>query len=165
MKPELERALVRDFPRLFRERVRGGDTSPLAQSGIQVGDGWAMLLRRLAVRIEPMLAGTDVYCSQVKEKWGVLHVYFRSNAASPLPPHEVEVALGDATRESARTCEECCAPGERRTVRYRVWTLCDDCNDREQARVREREASRRRGRLGLVPDVAPPVPKGRKPTA
>ncbi len=121
MKPELERALVRDFPRVFRERVRGGDTSPLAQRGIEVGDGWALILRRLAVTIEPMLAETDARCSQIKEKWGRLTIYFHSNG--PLPD-EVEQALG----------EECGASGERRTVRGRIWTLCDECNEREARR-------------------------------
>ncbi len=162
MKPELERALVRDFPCLFRERVRGGDTSPLAQRGIEVGDGWAMVIRRLAVTIEPLLAKTDAYCSQVKEKWGGLCVYFRN---WPLP-EEVEQALGEARRAAARTCEECGAPGERRTVRARVWTLCDGCNEREQARVREREMARsRRARLRLVSTASGPAAEGAETNA
>jgi hypothetical protein len=142
MKRELEHALVQEFPRLFRERLGGGDTSPLAQRGIEVGDGWGMLLRRLAVTIEPLLAQTDFYFTQVKEKWGRLTIYFTPG----LLPDAVEQALTEARQAAARTCEQCGAPGVPRRVPIQI--LCDPCAEiaakRRLERVRRwREGSRR----------------------
>ena len=121
MRSDLDAALVRDFPNLYRDRH--GDTRKTRMCDGFPGDGWEPLIRRMSERIEPFCAGTDLCAVQVKEKFGGLRVYLESSR--PIPD-EVEAAVDAAALESQRTCEECCAPGIPRGV---VWilTLCADC--------------------------------------
>jgi hypothetical protein len=122
MRPDLDAALVRDFPNLYRDRH--GDTRETRMcDGFSCGDGWEPLIRRMSERIEPFCVNTNLHCAQVKEKFGALRVYLEGTG---LIPDEVEAAVDAAALESQRTCEECCAPGIPRGV---VWilTLCADC--------------------------------------
>jgi len=70
MKPELDEALVRDFPGLYARR--GTDMRETAMCwGFECGDGWEPLIRRLSEKLEPIGA----VASQVKEKYGGLRFY------------------------------------------------------------------------------------------
>ncbi len=122
MRPDLDAALVRDFPCLFRDRH--GDTSETRMCDGFPGDGWEPLIRRMSERLEPFCAATDARASQVKEKMGALRVYLESSE-DPLPD-EVRAAIGTAVRDSRRTCEGCGAAGVPRRL-ARIRTLCADC--------------------------------------
>ncbi len=114
MTPELEAALVRDFPGLFADRHK-----PITQSlmafGCECGDGWEPLLRRLFGQLS-----AGVVLTQVKEKWGGLRVYFYGAT-------DAEYDLIDAAERASLTiCEVCGQPGKPNPTGW-ISTLCDSC--------------------------------------
>jgi hypothetical protein len=102
MRADLDEALVRDFPALYRDRH--GDTRETRMCDGFPGDGWEPLIRRMSEKIEPFCVGTDLRAAQVKEKWGALRVYMESGG--PIPD-EVRAAIDEAEGESRRTCGSC----------------------------------------------------------
>ncbi len=148
MSPELDEALVRDFPHLYRDRH--GDTRDTRMcDGFAAGDGWEPLIRRLAEKLEPIARESDLRAVQVKEKFGELRFYVRSaDGARVLPvaiSETVRTAINAAEEESRRTCEHCGAAGSYRNFKGWLMVLCEACNGREQATtINLRERDRRR---------------------
>ncbi len=138
MHPELDAALVRDFPHLYRDRH--GDTRMC--DGFP-NDGWEPLIRRLSEKLEPIARETGLKAAQVKEKMGGLRFYLRDADDARVLPHTVSKtvrsAIGAAEKESRRTCEHCGAAGSRSRVEGWWLTLCTACLEREQARRAERK--------------------------
>ncbi len=155
MKAELDEALVRDFPLLYADR-HGNPKETCMCWGFACGDGWEPLIRRLSEKLEPLIAAMPAICrcgcvphdgqcptvrhwlkndypcpcnkyqeysvraAQVKEKFATLRFYMDHCT------EEMNEAINEASRESARTCEECGAPGTLRSGGWLV-TLCDGC--------------------------------------
>jgi hypothetical protein len=126
MSPDLDAALVRDFPELYSERHLDVRESCMGR-GFEVEDGWEPLIRRLSEKLEVLVVGTDAHAAQVKEKWGVLRFVMdgtsRDNASA-------KRLIAEAQDASASICETCGAPGELRKIRYTVLTACDPCFER-----------------------------------
>lgn len=112
MRKELDEALVRDFPSLYRDRH--GDMRRTCMVWGFPGDGWEPIIRRLSEKLEPM----GVIATQVKEKFGGLRFYIDQGT------DEAYAAIDEAERESYRTCEECGQPGKPRQGGWIV-TVCD----------------------------------------
>jgi hypothetical protein len=121
MRPDLDDALVRDFPALYRERH--GDTRETRMCDGFPGDGWEPLIRRMSEKLEPICAAAGLHADQIKEKDGALRVSL--NSSTPMP-EEVRAAVAIAERESRHTCEGCGAARLSRRLRW-VRTLCADC--------------------------------------
>jgi hypothetical protein len=121
VRPDLDEALVRAFPALYRERH--GDRDETCMADGFPGDGWEPLIRRMSEKLEPFCVGTDLRASQVKEKGGELRVSLESSG--PILD-AVRAAVDKAVEESRRTCEGCGATGQPRKLRW-VRTLCDPC--------------------------------------
>jgi hypothetical protein len=142
MKQELDAALVRDFPNLYKDRFANMRTTCMCW-GFDVGDGWEPLIRRLSEKLEPLIiaipepkmlpAGTCKFgdypehpeyekprAAQVKEKFGGLRFYMTSET------DEMSVAIKEAEAEAWKTCEKCGSPGKPREGGWIV-TLCDIC--------------------------------------
>jgi hypothetical protein len=82
-----------------------------------VSAGWYGLIKEL---IEDIIAmGWDKQICQVKEKFGGLRFYI--NSASK----EVHDRISEAEKLSYRVCEKCGNPGEHRSDRRWMETLCD----------------------------------------
>jgi hypothetical protein len=62
----------------------------------------------------------DVYCAQVKEKFGSLRLYMNNET-----PY-ISGAIAMAESMSGHICEVCGEPGQRRSGGW-IRTLCDDC--------------------------------------
>jgi hypothetical protein len=158
MHPELDAALVRDFPHLYCDRH--GDTRETRMCDGFPGDGWEPLIRRLSEKLEPIARETGLRAVQVKEKMGGLRVYVRcADGARVLPvaiSKAVLASIGAAEKESRRTCEHCGAPGSIGKTAGWWSTLCNPCRERELARRAER--SRRRRSVWL--DDVRPAPEG-----
>jgi hypothetical protein len=94
-----------------------------------VGPGWHPLLDQLHAELSELVP--DYKTAQVKEKFGKLRVYVDLPAAA-------RETLGDAIWQvlgkyedmSGHTCEDCGQPGEVRTSRHWLRTLCDECEAR-----------------------------------
>lgn len=124
MSPELDDALCRDFPLLYRTR-RGRAGQTCMAFGFCCGDGWEPLIRRLSEKLEALIAELPddegrPTAFQVKEKFGGLRFYMSSETP------EMSAAIKEAERAAAHTCEECSAPGRPRSGGW-IQTLCDKC--------------------------------------
>ena len=159
MTPELDAALVRDFPKLYRLRHRKrhrGPREPI-EFGFAVGDGWEPLIRRLAEKLEPIARKTDLRATQVKEKYGELRFYVEGRVSV-----EVEAAIDAVEEESCHTCEECGAPGKMHLRQGWARTRCDSCwaeflraCKREKATIAEAPPPPRPARAGARGRPAP----------
>lgn len=106
--PQLEFALTRDFPMLYRDgRVQM----------FEHGDGWEPLIRELSRALESLivaqlpdrLLGHAVslpVAVEVKQNMGALH-FVVEGAVTPL----MVEAINDAELRARQTCEQCGAPG------------------------------------------------------
>jgi hypothetical protein len=154
MLPELDAALVRDFPHLYRDRH--GDTRETRMCDGFPGDGWEPIIRHLSEKLEPIARETGLRAVQVKEKFGELRFYVRgADGARVLPvaiSKTVYAAISVAMEESSRTCEHCGAFGSIRKVEGWWATLCDACLERELARRVERKRRRQEG-SAATPDA------------
>lgn len=114
-----------------------------------VGPGWRPLLTEL--HEELVSSGYDYEVLQVKEKWGRLRVYISVDGeAHPffdlmIPGYGSVTGIADKEsgenwnsamvivhsyeHRSATICEECGEPGELRTDRPWIRTLCEGCAD------------------------------------
>jgi hypothetical protein len=148
MRKELDDALVRDFPRLYRHRhapkqrpklrispITGKKVlmdvrEPLALFGFEVLDGWEPLLRRLSAKLEPYAVKLRIAAGQVKEKFGGVRFYLSWDRPTTGPKEAwaaIHRAIEQAERESARTCEECGARAEGHTSNGWLRTRCEAC--------------------------------------
>lgn len=139
MRPELDAALVRDFPSLYRDR-HGDMKRTCMVWGFDVGDGWHGIVRELSAAIthattrhvfggqaksgEGYECGFEVVADQVKEKYGRLRFYWHGEAKPGVTPGMVDqeyatevdgyvdglVAMAEAM--SRVTCELCGSPGK-----------------------------------------------------
>ena len=98
-----------------------------------VGEGWVPILDRLAADLIAM--GWERSVAQIKEKFGTLCFYAEGTTRA------MDDRIDQATTESSKTCENCGAPGERRSGGW-ILTLCDACNaQRETSRRSSSDAS------------------------
>lgn len=127
MRAELDQALCRDFPLLFRDR-QGSMMETCMSWGFECGDGWEPLIRRAAKKLEkliqdykdahPDLEETYLPCaSQVKEKYGELRFYMSSETP------EMSAVIDKAESKSRTTCEACGKPGKIRGSGW-YYTAC-----------------------------------------
>lgn len=119
MRKELKDALVKDFPNVFRlatTPIEDAGWMPIQGFGIECGDGWEPIIRRLCEVIEKK----DMVATQIKEKFGGLRFYVAGKGDG-----ESDVAITEAEKESYKTCERCGEPGRIREGGW-IQTLCDE---------------------------------------
>ncbi len=134
MTVEHSKQLIERYPGLYRlaDAPPVPSSRPFAREGFGIGDGWFGLVDRLSTRLS---ADPNLVVSQIKEKFGLLRVYFEM---SPLPPDEIEeatdAALAEAVAESRITCEWCGKPGKNER-REDYWSVkCIGCAAEEARR-------------------------------
>ncbi len=126
MSPELDDALCRDFPLLFRARREGGSNMIW---GFEFDDGWEPITRKYAAQIEAILKKLPkkqrkiCFASQLKEKFGTLRWYMTG------APSEIHDLVDQAELESERTCETCGNVGAERCMGTWMYTRCQPCWD------------------------------------
>jgi len=124
MKQELDEALCKDFPNLYKQR-HGDMRSTAMMWGFECGPGWEPLIRNLSRELEaeilkiPEVHREYICASQVKEKYGTLRFYCHSET------DEMSRIIRYYEHKSAETCEEC---GKTGTLRGYGWlsTKCDE---------------------------------------
>lgn len=137
MSPELDAALCRDFPLLYKDR-NGDPKQTLMGFGFGCRDGWEPLIRELSAKLEALIAALPddeerPKAFQVKEKFGTLRFYMGTST------EEIQAAIREAEDKSALICEACGKPGATRgtplpPAKWRwVQTLCDEHEAEYQA--------------------------------
>lgn len=100
--------------------------TPIELFGVECGKGWYPLIRPILNYIEEYNSGKDgserIELTQVKEKWGFLHVYTSRTT------EELRKLISDAEQKSKTICEVCGNPGILRKVDGWYRTLCESCS-------------------------------------
>lgn len=130
MRKELEEALIKDFPDLFRYYLPGEDR-PALHFGFECGDGWEPIIREAAAKLEAeiakigeparehLMSDGGLAANQIKEKFGTLRFYL-DGATEAM--HKI---AEEAEHKSETTCESCGKPGRLRGRRW-FYTACDE---------------------------------------
>lgn len=122
MREDLDQALVKDFPNLYRDR--NGNMRTTAMCWGFPNDGWEPLLREASAKIEALILAypedqrPNFRALQVKEKFGTLRFYIRGDS-------QMQAIANEAERKSSSVCEECGAPGVLREGSW-IRTTCDE---------------------------------------
>jgi len=132
MNRDLDEALVRDFPNLYRDRY-GDPRDTCMARGFEIGVGWEPIVRSLSAKLEVLVAGTDACAAEVREKSGMLRFAMSGTSRDNVRARQLVV---DAIRASCTTCERCGAAGKRHHGRDWALALCDDCAERRNQRRR-----------------------------
>ena len=132
---EFARQMTEKYPKMFSQPY----------GGFAVGAGWWPILEALCDQIhshvewkqnqlEKYKQGNgcpDVIVTQIKEKFGGLRFYYDGGDAT------VDGMVRMAESWAARSCEDCGAPGKRRSGGW-IRTLCDHHEAEYQAKHKER---------------------------
>lgn len=111
------------YPNLFKEYPR---------SGFALDSGWELLAHTLCSTLEhhieylPEEIRGEVYCAQVKEKFGCLRWYMTNET-----PY-ISGAIAVAEMMSSHICSVCGQPGKLRSGGW-ILTLCDTCHQKREA--------------------------------
>lgn len=124
MKKELQLKLVSDFPQIFQD-FRGDPTKTCMAWGLEVGDGWHDLIRRLCEDVMTMNPPETFKALQVKEKFGGLRFYVAGGS------QEISNRIDAAERESYKTCETCGSTESVTSTGSWITTLCEGCRSRK----------------------------------
>jgi hypothetical protein len=133
MNTELDEALCKKYPKIFRDRH--GDKMTTAMCwGMECGDGWYNIIDALCSQIQGHIDNSvrnwartgaeplnQVVATQVKEKYGTLRFYYDWG------DDYVEGVVDMAEAISDSTCEVCGEPG---TLTGRGW-LSTRCQEHE----------------------------------
>ena len=126
MRKELDEALCKKYPEIFRDRH--GDMRTTAMCwGFECGDGWYNIIDAACAQIENRAYNNrlnsekfhQVIATQVKEKYGTLRFYYTGG------DDYVDGVVSMAESISAVICETCGAPGKPREGAW-LKTLCDE---------------------------------------
>jgi hypothetical protein len=122
--------MEKQYPKMFENKY----------GGFAVGAGWYPILEALCANIQSHIdwrakqgnAVPQVVVEQIKEKFGGLRFYYQGG------DEQVHGMVRMAEAWAANCCEECCAPGIRRSGGW-IRTLCDKHEAEHQERLRNRE--------------------------
>ena len=124
MRKELDEALCKKYPEIFKDRH--GDMRTTAMIwGFQCDDGWYNIIDAVCAQIENRERNNNsvewlsVFATQVKEKYGTLRFYYVGG------DDFIDGVVAMAEAMSAVTCEVCGAPGRLREGGW-LKTLCDE---------------------------------------
>lgn len=126
MRDELDEALCKDFPLLYRDRHASMQVTAMCW-GFQHDDGWEPLIRKLSSQLTFLakVEGVDVNVSTVKEKYGTLRFY--TWGATDI----MQACINSVERLSSSTCERCGEYGNVRSRRHWLACRCIACAYKE----------------------------------
>jgi RNA polymerase-binding transcription factor DksA len=145
MKKELQDKLFSKYPEIFRERKL-----PMSKTcmcwGIDTGDGWYDLIENLCKNIEEIkeeFPNIDIIATQVKEKFGGLRFYYRTEIKNNIDrdnlndeykemEDKLDKAVEKAEQKSYKTCEVCGSTKNVSQTKGWISTLCDKCMDKRR---------------------------------
>jgi len=124
----LEKALVKKYPKIFRDYGRD-ITKTCMGWGMSCGKGWFLLIDELCSKLSD-----QAIALQVKEKLGGLRFYLQGTEEDYKIESEYE-------SKSFEVCEMCGEPGERKSDHGWLRTICDKCDEKRKLAVKIRDGS------------------------
>jgi hypothetical protein len=128
MKKELEMQLVEKYPEALVDYGKDPRQTCMAW-GFECGDGWFEIMKELCEKVGNI---PGFRFDQVKEKFGVLTIYYTGPSAEE-DRKIVDEAIGEAERKSAITCERCGKPAKLRSDMGWYAVSCKKCEAIYQA--------------------------------
>jgi len=129
MRQDLDEKLVKTFPNLYRDRHESMAKTCLCWGF--PGDGWFDLLWKASEKLEALILAQPeedrhhYRASQVKEKFGTLRFYMKSET------EEMSKVIREAEMESGVTCEVCGKPGKMVGKGW-IYTACEEHTRKEK---------------------------------
>jgi hypothetical protein len=96
-------SIIADYPALFD--TTNCPNGSLMHLGLQVGEGWQLVIGRMCAQLQPLAEGGGVQILAVKQDMGTLRVAYRGGDDA------IEAVIAAAKLIAARTCECCGAKG------------------------------------------------------
>lgn len=117
MELDAEKQLFSKYPELF---ANVGQPMSCMNFGIECGSGWSRIIHSACECLED----TGVRFDQIKEKFGLLRIYYTAKKDTD---GFVSGVIRMAESISGKTCEQCGNPG---SIRGGGWLvcLCDSCD-------------------------------------
>lgn len=106
MNKELTIQLQKDFPQIFTDLYESPRETCMA-FGVEHGDGWHDLVRKLCEDIMALDPGPDFKADQIKEKFGGLRFYASGYPEDEEKTKKIWALINEAEAESYKICEEC----------------------------------------------------------
>ena len=139
MNKKIERKLREEFPSLFKN-LYGDQGETCMAYGCSIRDGWEELLRDTCTKMvecQERNPQTEIYFSQIKEKFGYLRLGYTWNEPNePLERkvrQELSLIIAKAESESGNICENCGSKDgvttEPRPGGIWVVTMCETCRE------------------------------------
>ena len=118
MSPELDRLLVRKFPKLYRGK---GYDIPNVYWGFECGDGWFEVIHNLSLELEKLIPNGDPAprALQVREKYGAMEFRLYD------PTDQMKMLVKSAEELTLTICETCGQSGSLRDRTYWKFVACD----------------------------------------
>jgi len=123
MKPELDKQLVKAYPKIFAQRYK-----PMAETamcwGFECGNGWFWLIDNLCEQLQWDIDKNgypQIEATQVKEKYGTLSFY--TNGCDDKQDGMITLAEG----MSGSICERCGSTDKVTQTTGWISTLCKKC--------------------------------------
>lgn len=139
MTPENDTLLCEKYPEIFKNRFGSPRETPMS-FGFECGDGWFEIIDRLCFLLQQEFKSVSYKMSeeekedfqpvadQVKEKYGGLRFYITGGN------ERMQGMIQMAESMSFVTCEDCGAPGKKRTGGW-IYTRCDSCWKQRETRA------------------------------
>jgi len=128
MKKELEDKLFEKYPQIFPKGRDVDIQENLMCFGFEHGSGWYNILDNLFQKITDLLVEPNkIKMIQVKEKFGLLRVYFDQINCSEDIYNKIYDLINEAEEQSGKTCEVCGKEAKCTSNGGWVSTVCDEC--------------------------------------
>ena len=96
----------------------------------ECGNGWLSLIKEAEELVDKYNKDNPnqeipIEFTQIKEKWGYLNLYLN------IYPRELHKKLLDISKRSMNICENCGKPAKSEKIHGWIYTLCDECKEKE----------------------------------
>jgi len=129
MKNELQKELyLRHETLLKRSRYKEYKRCAIIERGLEVDDGWFNIINDMLRDIEKLCQNYNKMplILQIKEKFGLLRVYFKYTDLEELD-NKLDEIIESYVNRSKTTCECCGSPGNVQDVHGRLKSVCHKC--------------------------------------
>lgn len=128
MDQKLVKSLLEKYP-LFFPNIYGDYTKTSLAFGLECGNGWFSIMEELCEKIAS-LGDIGFEFTQIKEKWGLLRVYYTFRTEIECCWDKIDELIDAAETKSGHICEHC---GSKDDVTHKArggWisTLCNSCD-------------------------------------
>lgn len=126
MDRKLEKSLLERYPSFF-PNIYGNPVKTSLAFGLECDNGWFSIVEELCEKIAS-LGDIGFEFTQIKEKWGLLRVYYIFRAENEhWDWDKIDKLIDIAETKSKHTCEHCGSNDDVSQTNGWIKTLCKNC--------------------------------------